>query len=741
MSQEVDPELLVIFHEEASELTQAFDECIAQWNADQNNPEPIREIRRLIHTLKGSAKMVKFSNLADFCHRLEEVLIGLGTGGLALTPAIQDIIAASQTVLHTAVNVILQNRDVPIDSTIIKNLESVNNISDKPQKKSLLNNAPINNGPIHNTVVKAQDKIKLSVETMEKFSQLAANTSIARAHLEQQHHRVINTMEILKDQIEMLQEKGSYAEPMEELVETTNKINSILSAQTEVLREQKQDTYFLEDSLTRARMVSFAYLIPRLEALVKQTAKELNKQVDFQVTQMLGEMDRSVLEKLMPSFEHLLRNAIDHGIEPPDVRSVHAKPPIGKITLSFIRKGAWVVIKIADDGRGLDRDKIRAKAIKLGYLKPEVVLSDREMYSYILMPGFSTKETVTQISGRGIGLDIVDSELKKLGGNIVIKSVANQETIFSLRIPLSLSLNKVLIFTLGDQLFGILLSNIQGATRLPYATVQKQLSEKTIIEYAQERYNIHYIGEILRKISFAKIEEPPSHYMPVLLIKTEEYAGAFIIDKIIGIQEVVVKTLGRQLLGMRELLGASIIGEGDIVLVLDSYELIQKQIQNNNINIKNIENKKNIALYPIIETPSKIEVSPLTILLVDDSATIRKATKALLEQNNPYDTIREALDGVDALQSMADVVPDVVLLDLDMPHMGGLEVIDHMKVSEFLMHVPIIVLSAASSLDIKQKVLDKGADAFFAKPVNPQALFGARALYRQQSPRPAPDLH
>ncbi len=707
MSQAFNSDLLEIFSEEALELTQEFDQYMLQWENDLTNVAPIQEIRRLIHTLKGSARMVKFSNLADFCHRLEDVLVKIDTSDIAANKDKHQLIKACQIAINEAANMILQNRDVKPPPELSRQLEAAIKHKITRNKLSMPAGSALSGviQPLSEHLY-TKEKIKLTVDTIEKLSKWVANTSSTRAHLEQQQAVIVDYLEVLKQKIVYLENAlEDIHAPKEkslthELLNVTQEISTVLGSQAEHLREQQRDTYSLENRLTHIRMVSFSYLVPRLQSMVAQIAEELGKKLAFEVVEMSGEMDRSVLERLMVPFEHLLRNAIDHGIESASHRRAKKKSETGKIALSFVRKGAWVIIKIRDDGHGLDVDKIRNKAIKLGYLNDDTKVSDKELYSYILMPGFSTRDTITQISGRGIGLDVVNSEIKKLGGNLFIDSVPNKGTAFSLRIPLSLSLNKGLIFKMGEQLLGVLLSNIEGVTRVSVSDLRILLSKNEHFMYAKNKYNLHYIGEVLQSVNFTKLEKNNSLYMPILLVKMEEYSLALIVDKIIGVREIVVKTLGRQLVGLREILGASLLGDGAIVLVLDVYALAQKQAQKNTKNVK-------ISIAP----PLKAK----TIFVVDDSATIRKATRGILEKNN-YDII-EAQDGVIALTLMATQIPDVILLDLDMPNMNGLEVIERMKAEPRLAQVPIIVITSCSCELDKKQVLEKGVHYFLTKPV------------------------
>lgn len=674
-AQDLNASMLDIFNEEVVELTQEWTHWMSEWEKEITNLAPLKEMKRVLHTLKGSARMLKLTNIADFCHKLEDVLVQIDDEKYhASTPENKQLLEVCRLAITQAASTLFQ----PVSSQA------------SPSESNFVS-----------------DKIKLTIATVETLSKLASSANITRAHLEQQQHLLADYYDRLKQTLLLLQDQVRDKDnPIlkkitSDLFEIMYTMSLVLNLQEEQLRTQQRATSDLEENLTRVRMVSFDYLVPRLEKMSMQVAQELGKELRFQVVEMSGEMDRSVLERLMTPLGHLLRNAIDHGIESPEERLAKGKPRAGVIELSLVRNGAWVTITIRDDGRGLDAQKIREKAISLGHLDSDRILSDEALYSYILMPGFSMSEKITQISGRGIGMDVVNNEVKKLGGHLFIDSIPHEETVFTIELPFTVSLNQALIFEMKDQLFGVLLSNISGITRISASELKELLSTHCPLVESEQEYHLHYLGQMLKFSNFETLYESIYHksepYLPVLLMKMEHACFALIVDKIIGFREVVVKSLGRQLVAVPEVLGGSILGDGSLVLVLDAYALTQKQ-----------------------KHPSLKQAPCFKILMVDDSATIRKAVRTFLEKHRYK--VHEAQDGLIALEYLKTTVPDVVLLDMEMPNMGGIEVIQNMRLDPRLANVPIVVITTLPTENYEQKVMEAGANYFLNKPATESVL-------------------
>jgi chemosensory pili system protein ChpA (sensor histidine kinase/response regulator) len=438
--------------------------------------------------------------------------------------------------------------------------------------------------------------------------------------------------------------------------------------------------------------------------MVRQIGEELKKPVQLSI-QAEGEMDRTILERLIAPIEHMLRNAIDHGIESPAERKKLKKPEQGRVGIRLYREGAEVVVEIADDGRGIDLDKVRAKAIERGLIAPDASLTDHELQLMILEAGFSTADKVTQISGRGVGMDVVNSEIKQMGGLIDIQSQRGQGTTIIARLPFTVSVNQALMVKSGDEVYAIPLTNIEGIVRVsPYELMEYYNADDPVYMYAGEPYALRYLGKLLDPAAKPNLEGL-TRPLPLLLLHGVEHPVALQVDELQGSREIVVKSVGTQLSSITGLSGATILGDGRVVLILDLPALWRR------------------ADAPVVEAEAKakqlaeqeVEKAP-TVMVVDDSITVRKVTSRLLQRHG-FDVIT-AKDGVDAVNVLHDRIPDVMLLDIEMPRMDGFELATMIRHDDRLRHLPIVMITSRTGDKHRSRAEAIGVDRYMGKPYN-----------------------
>jgi len=349
----------------------------------------------------------------------------------------------------------------------------------------------------------------------------------------------------------------------------------------------------------------------------------MGKKVSFELDNVEGELDRNVLERMVPPFEHMLRNAVDHGIE----------------------------------------QRVRNKAIERGLMDQDANLSDLDIMQFILHAGFSTAENVTQISGRGVGMDVVNAEIKQLGGDVTINSEWGQGTEFIVQLPFTLSVNRALMVEIGKDQFAIPLNTIEGIVRVsPFELEHYYNNPETEFEYANDKFKIRYLGSMLHAGKKANLEGRILP-LPVILVRSAQHTMALQVDALMGSREIVVKSLGAQFSAVQGLSGATIMGDGSVVVILDPHALVRQEIAKSDLLI-DAATKAKLELAadaPVSEEPA--EVVP-TIMVVDDSVTVRKVTTRFLEREG-YNVIT-AKDGVDALNVLQDDIPDVMLLDIEL---------------------------------------------------------------------------
>ncbi len=496
------------------------------------------------------------------------------------------------------------------------------------------------------------------------------------------------------------------AESANDLVSLKELLTSVTTEADGLLVQQSRVTAELQDGLMRTRMVPFERHVGRLTRLVRQAATEAGKRAELAVEGASGELDRQVLDKMLPPFEHMLRNSIVHGIEGPAERQAAGKPAVGRITIRLHREGAEMVIDVADDGAGLDVDAIRRKAYELDLLQADSKVTDEEIMQLILTPGFSTANTVTQSAGRGVGMDVVANEVKKLGGSLRISSVTGQGTNFTVRLPFTLAITQALIVRTGEEVYALPLPTVEGVARIPRGELENLLSQsEPSYQYGEQTYKFRHLGMYLGGQA-ANLPEDEA-FIPVILVHAGEYSAALLVDEMLASREIVVKAVGPQLASIRGISGATILGDGSIVLILDIHALVRTGA-------------------PVVEirkaAPTPTDDRPLA-LVVDDSITVRRVTERFLQRSGLR--CMTAKDGLDAISVMQEAKPDVILLDIEMPRMDGYEFASHVRNDDRVSDVPIIMITSRVGDKHRARAIELGVNDYLGKPYQDAQLLDA----------------
>ncbi|MDT8281281.1 MAG: Hpt domain-containing protein [Gammaproteobacteria bacterium] len=485
-------------------------------------------------------------------------------------------------------------------------------------------------------------------------------------------------------------------------VESINEILSEITRDSETLLiQESRISTDLQEGLMRTRMVRFGGLSSRLRRIVRQISRELGKEVDIEILGENCEVDRTVLDRIIAPLEHMLRNAVAHGIEQPEVRKAMDKNETGKISIEVNRQGASVVITVKDDGAGINVDKVRAKAIRQGYITESSNLSDHDTLQFILQSGFSTADEVSQVAGRGVGMDVVDSEIKQLGGVLEIDTTHGKGTEFNIRLPLTLAINQALLVNVADDVFAVPLASIEGVVRITGLELQRFYdSENSHYEFNGIDYELKHLGGLLtgRQSDYSK----QMQLFPVLLINIGAQHFALHVDDLLGRREIVVKPVGLQIGGVRGIAGATILADGRVVLILEMSALV-------------VADSLFKAHTPVAEVAEPVVIrDKTTIMVVDDSITIRKVTERMLLRYGIEVIL--AKDGVDATGQLQEMVPDLMLLDIEMPRMDGFEVASFVRSDERLKNLPIIMITSRTGSKHKEKAMEIGVDRYLGKP-------------------------
>jgi chemosensory pili system protein ChpA (sensor histidine kinase/response regulator) len=426
----------------------------------------------------------------------------------------------------------------------------------------------------------------------------------------------------------------------------------------------------------------------------------LGKRANLELSGTEVELDRSVLEKMTAPFEHLLRNAIAHGLETPEQREQAGKEPIGEIRLSLRQESNEVVFEFSDDGAGLDLARVRQKAVESGVLHEGEEINDESAMQLIFTPGLSTAEEVTEISGRGVGLDVVRSEITALGGRVDVASELGHGLRFTIHLPLTLAVTKTLLVRAGNQTYALPSTMIENVQQLKPAALDAVYNQQ-YVDWQGARYPLYFLARLLGDDD-AEVESQPHN--PVLLLRAGDKRVALHVDELLGNQEVVVKNIGPQLARLPGIAGATVSANGTVILIINPIAFTQRIVVTRKI--------AKVAAEAVHKAP--------VVMVVDDSLTVRKITSRLLARSG-YQVLT-AKDGVDALEQLVDVLPDVMLLDVEMPRMDGFELTKRLRQDVRTQDLPIIMITSRTADKHRRYALELGVNEYMGKPYQEEEL-------------------
>ncbi len=780
-------EFIVIFLDEAEEILENTQSLLERWHASPNNMPLMKELQRELHTLKGGARMVGIAAMGDLSHHLESVLTRIVEGTAQSNTKLQEIVQNSVDELAAMLEAVRSAVPLEMPLDLIGQIKAALNPQDNesepaasewikktgatPSPKASRSAEPKKTEEVSKikpeklgekeTELAESDKIRVRVALIDKLTNLAGEMSISRAQMEQQQGAFKNnlvemeqTVIRLHDQLRRLEieteaqilshfggqkELGGndneefdlleldrfsvmqqLSRSLMESVSDLSNIQDFLKTQTRqgdsLLIQQSRIGAELQEGIMRTRMIPFSTISPRLQRIARLTARELHKQVDFIIIGENIEFERSVLNRVVAPLEHLLRNAIGHGIEDAQTRQQAGKNSIAKISLELLREGAELVIKLSDDGTGLNLQSIRQKAEERGLIKPDTVVNDHELMQFIIEPGFSTAKVLTQVSGRGVGMDVVNTEIKQLGGGLRIHSKTGEGSLFEIRLPLSLTINHALLMLVGEETIAIPMNHLEAVMRIPREQVIGENNEVRHYQYMDDSYRVFHLGELLGFSKAASVEAP---LIPTLLVRAANRRVALLVDRIEGSKEIVVKPVGPQIGAIRWIAGATILGDGRVVLILDIPTLTR------------LDTPIQIEPPKVVEEPVEEKPVAKTIMVVDDSITVRKVTARLLKRQGLE--VLTAKDGIDAISQLQEHIPDLMLLDVEMPRMDGYELATQVRNNPDLKHIPIIMITSRTGTKHRDKAEKIGINRYLGKPFNETELLeNIRALLHDQ---------
>ncbi len=756
---DLDPQLLPVFLDEAAELLPHIGAALRQWRAQPEDASARSTLQRALHTLKGSARMAGAMRLGERTHRVETRLLELADK--TPRPGFLDLLEADCDQLAEMVDA-LQGKPLA---------ERVPAAQASPSEAAAGWSFPAAE-PLAQTVteedLRLRQTLKLKANILDHLLNEAGEVAIARAQVQnlldtykQTAQELTANVERLRSQLRELEiqaesqmrsrlgrapgrvkqdiaafvDVSGHPEPTAEpssldeswqfdplefdrytrLQELTRllseSVNDVSTAQDNLLAGideadrtlhlQSRMTRNLQHELMRMRMVPFDTLSERLHRVVRRAARDLGRKAQLQIEGARIELDRTVLDRITAPLEHLLRNAVAHGLEPPEARLAVGKPAYGEIRLTLHQEGSEIVIALADDGAGVNLAAVRARAEALGWVTPTEEVTSERLESFLFTPGFSTAPQVTEVAGRGIGLDVVKNEIAGIGGRVRMDTEAGHGTRFTIRLPLTLVVTPVVLVRAGGQTYA-LPANLVSLVREVKQEELAALQRAGVLEMGGERYPLRSLAELMDTRS----QPGEGRYRTILLLRAGAERLALRIDALEGNFEAVMKNTGPQVARITGIVGATVLADGRIALILNPFALAER--------VPVREEAEAVA-------ETAIEQSPL-VMVVDDSLTVRKITSRLLMREG-YRVVT-AKDGVEALELLQDEAPAVILLDVEMPRLDGYEVTRAIRANSRLAHIPIVMITSRTAEKHRQYAYDLGVNHYMGKPYNEDALLG-----------------
>ncbi|MFA7316736.1 MAG: Hpt domain-containing protein, partial [Sulfuricella sp.] len=730
---DIDAELLPIFLEEAEDLFPLVGAELRAWRTNTSDDQASNSLQRALHTIKGSARMAGAMRLGELTHNMEaQVLAAVESGHLP-----PDLFATLENEFDRMGDVLDRLRQGTSEEAVAA-----------PHPAAAGQAATVVAALAAEPEAAVKAMLRVRADVVDRLVNEAGEVSIARSRIEgemqsfkrslfdltesinrlrsQLREIEIQAESQMQSQLSHAKESDADFDPLEfdrftRLQEVTRmmaeSVNDVASVQHNLLKNldeteaallaQSRMTKELQQELLRTRMVPLASISERLYRIVRQTSKELGKRANLDIVGEQVELDRSVLEKMTAPFEHLLRNALDHGLESGGKRLAAGKAETGNIELQARQEGNEILITLSDDGHGIVLNRIRAKAVEQGLLAADAEATPTQLTELIFAQGFSTASEITQVSGRGIGMDVVRNEITTLGGRVEAASEAGKGTTFSIYLPLTLAVTQAVLVRSGNTVYALPSTMVDQVQELKADGLAEAYQKQEIL-WQGNHYPLYYFPRLLDDL-----ESVPAiqRYTLIMLLHSGVQRVAVHVDELIGNREIVVKNIGPQLARIPGIAGATVLGNGKVVLILNPVQLAQRH-----------DIPALVAQQPAAPVAEQLVAAAPVVMIVDDSLTVRKITSKLLTREG-YQVVT-AKDGVDALQALEDVTPQVMLVDIEMPRMDGFELTKNIRGNAKTAHIPIIMITSRTAEKHRNYAQELGVNVYLGKPYQEEELLG-----------------
>jgi chemosensory pili system protein ChpA (sensor histidine kinase/response regulator) len=723
---DIDLDILPLFLEEARDLYPLVGTQVRAWREKPAGQQAPQDLQRSLHTFKGSARMAGALQLGDLVHNMETRVVEATEAGPPAASLFDELFTYFDKI-GDLLDRLQAGPEAPIAKEIAAGQPDIQLLEPtaKPGVQQLRVRADILDRLVNEageiSIARSrvegemqgfkQSLLELTENVIRLRNQVREIEIQAESRMQSQANQtggVAETFDPLEfDRFTRFQELTRFLAESVNDVATVQQalLNSLGEADAALLQQARQNRE-LQQELMHIRMVPLSSVADRLHRIVRQTARELDKKASLEIKGGEVELDRSVLEKMTAPFEHLLRNSLAHGVESAADRIRAGKPETGAIRIEARQEGNEIVLTLSDDGAGFNLEAIRGRAIQMDKLQADSDIPPSRLLDTIFEPGFSTAEEVTLVAGRGVGLDVVRSEIAGLGGRVEAAPRERGGAVFSIYLPLTLAVAQAVLVRSGEKIYALPSAMVDQVKEFKSAGLE-EIQRKGEIEWQNNRYPLFYLPRLLGDLE----QVPETHrYAMTLLLRSGSQRVAVQVDEILGNQEIVIKNIGPQLARVPGIAGATVLGNGQVALIINPAPLAQRIAQ---------QIPATGAEAPAV--PTAETVAP-TIMVVDDSLTVRKITSRLLAKEG-YQVVT-AKDGVDALQHLQDILPDVMLVDIEMPRMDGFELTKNVRSDPQTAHIPIIMITSRTAEKHRNYARELGVDAYLGKPFQEDELLG-----------------
>lgn len=714
-------ELWMIFYQDFTDHIRAMTENLLALEEDPQQTKPLTELMRSAHTIKGACRAISAVGLLDLnpvaslAHKLEDALVAIQNHRLQLGKPLLDTLLSAVDCLSFSVE-----QKQPQTAEIEQIMHRIGTFLSQPTTPlpppppATEQPTPDKTQPANPTTADSQDNadrsIRVNAETLDRLMGLAGQSFVesrwlqpfigSLIHLKRQQTTLIAELDALREQLGLNEtQKQQFDRIQQKTIAHKQTLSERLSDLEMYNRRNHNLAHRLYQETISSRMRPFGDGIQGLQRMVRDIAHSLHKQAKLKFSGLHTPVDRDILHKMQAPLNHMLRNALDHGIETPEERQQKGKPQEGQIHLQAIHKAGSLIVRISDDGRGVDLAALRLRVIEKGFASEEMAahFTDNELLDFLFLPRFTTKTEVSELSGRGVGLDVVHDFIREVRGRVYATTVFNKGMQIELQLPLTLSVMRTLLVEIAGEAYAFPLSRSERVLKLAPDQLE-MLEGRPYFTWQQ-----HPIGLIsARQVLELEPETNPPDYWSVLIMGDRTHYYGLVVDRFLGEKDVVVQPLDSRLGKIRDIQAAALLEDGSPILIIDVDDLLNS--------IAQLSSQPNGHL-PTLAPPAPVAAK--RILVVDDSITVREVQRKLLETQGYQ--VDVAVDGLDGLEHLQEQDYDLLITDIDMPRMDGIELIQTIKQRPHFKTLPIMIVSYKDNPKDRELGLHAGADYYLTK--------------------------